>query len=94
MQQHGRPIRIRDDRQEPDSILPFGMPGLHVDVFIADARVQRIAVRMKRPQVDDRDDAEVLHAAQRLVGRLGASIQGVADLEEIRESVFLERLGP
>ena len=47
-----------------NSILAFGMPGLHVDVFVAEVRVQLVAVRMKRPQVDDRDDAEVFQVAQ------------------------------
>ena len=54
-----------------------------MNVFVTQDRIQLVAVRVKRPQVDDRDNAELLEIAQAFVGRLRAPIQVLLTLKDL-----------
>ena len=79
VQKHGPTRGICDDAQETHDILVLGVPGFHVDVFVAQRQIPKlIPVRVQRTQVDYRPHTQAGQLSHALRRRLGAAQQCVA----------------
>ena len=53
-------LGVGDNLQETNHLLLLGVPGLHVDMFVGQSGIADfVAIRVKRPQVDDGFEAQI-----------------------------------